>query len=200
MKETKKVLMRIITTEHINEAIAIKSITTEEFSGMFETMQAVWRDVVASLPIKTTLLIMHVFHSMMDAFVHMGIEQALKDHPDTIGCYKGCGLCCNIRVAIVNGENDTITRYVDKYSIKVANRVGYCPYLDEVNVCQIYPVRPAMCRKHFIMGGPRTCKESPGPVPFVAILPAELLWSVAATAYGCKVLFDPETLRDPLAE
>ena len=65
-----------------------------------------------------------------------------------------CGKCCANVLMLSKREIDKIKKYIKKNNISVINRnnvfleedVNICPFLSEDNKCNIYEVRPSICR------------------------------------------------------
>lgn len=68
-----------------------------------------------------------------------------------------CGKCCSDVLMASNAEIEKIKKFIKKNNIKPINRntifdkeqKNICPFLDENNICLIYPVRLEMCKKFY---------------------------------------------------
>lgn len=71
------------------------------------------------------------------------------------GCNK-CGRCCANILMLSNKEIDNIRDYIEQHDISVINRntifmkedINVCPFLSNNNMCNIYEVRPSICRSY----------------------------------------------------
>ena len=71
------------------------------------------------------------------------------------GKCSGCGRCCQAILTISEKEIQKIKSYIGQKKIKPINRhnigstefVDVCPFLNEENRCNIYPVRPEVCKR-----------------------------------------------------
>lgn len=110
--------------------------------------------------------------------VYRAIDYFFKKAPDevkdTIRCKTGCTACCFIELDVSGDEAFTILSYCRENNIPVdreylekqtlAGRKKYsaisrCVFLQD-NLCQVYPVRPAACRKHWVHSDPAWCDTS----------------------------------------
>ena len=103
-------------------------------------------------------MLMNRLHIVIDKF--MAHPDIVKD----ISCGAGCSFCCHDRIMATSIEGRHIKRYMEKHKIKFneslakkQSRRGYdniswkdkrCSLLSEGGRCQIYPVRPMICRTH----------------------------------------------------
>lgn len=87
-------------------------------------------------------------------FINKSVEgDNIRPHAIDGKCVK-CGQCCGLFVPVTNEELATIKKYVKKHNIKpVTDRqtiMGFearCCFYDKKNKkCNIYPVRPWVCR------------------------------------------------------
>lgn len=93
-----------------------------------------------------------------------GMENGLYDYTKNGKC-TGCGACCSDLLPISGKEIKEIERYVKKkhiqeqyhnYPVKSLGFDLTCPFLNDSksnNKCEIYPVRPEICRS-FICNDP----------------------------------------------
>ena len=69
-------------------------------------------------------------------------------------CPESCGKCCNSILPLNQNEIKQISKYIKENKIKLINHntvftqkyVDVCPFLNEKQRCNIYPVRPDVCR------------------------------------------------------
>lgn len=61
-------------------------------------------------------------------------------------CVPGCGDCCG-PVPVDQGELDAILQYAAQHHVYPAHRGLLCPYFQR-GACQVYPVRPRVCRAY----------------------------------------------------
>lgn len=70
------------------------------------------------------------------------------------GC-NGCGKCCQNILMMHDDEIIRIKKYIKQNNIKPVNRntiftnSDICPFLNENNRCNIYPVRADICKNFF---------------------------------------------------
>lgn len=65
-----------------------------------------------------------------------------------------CGKCCANILLLSNDEIIKIKEYIEQNNISVINRnsvflkesVNICPFLNNESKCNIYPVRPSICK------------------------------------------------------
>lgn len=110
--------------------------------------------------------------------VYKAIDHFFTEAPDEnkkeITCRAGCTACCYIDVDVTGDEVAAILNYctenaieIDKEYLKKQAAVGRktysnlsrCVFLKN-NLCSIYPVRPAACRKHWVKTDPSLCDFS----------------------------------------
>ena len=94
-------------------------------------------------------------------------EQAMEIIPIMKSLFqcKGCGNCCKLckNVVWTKGDFDKISKYLQishselkrRYDFKFSKRkdrevrlMGTCPFLNEENKCDIYEVRPHICKQY----------------------------------------------------
>lgn len=76
------------------------------------------------------------------------------DHTINGKC-SGCGACCQAILSISDKEVQKIKSYIGQKKIQPINRhtehsykfIDVCPFLNKENRCNIYPVRPAVCKR-----------------------------------------------------
>lgn len=80
--------------------------------------------------------------------------QILDRQNNTInGICSSCGKCCANVLMLTPQEIKRINEYIIKNNIKAVNRntifnfVNICPFLNQENQCNIYNVRPDICKK-----------------------------------------------------
>ena len=81
-----------------------------------------------------------------------------------ISCTKGCWYCCQLNVLITEVEAKKIVAYLNENkTIKLIDRNdSRCPFLNDENACNIYPVRPLICRKTLVSSNPLFCNTRNG--------------------------------------
>lgn len=70
------------------------------------------------------------------------------------GKCSGCGNCCSNILLLTEKEINKINKYIKKYKIKPINRNSIlnteykdvCPFLNNDNKCNIYPIRAKICK------------------------------------------------------
>lgn len=102
--------------------------------------------------------------------LHCRVEAALQPLDcSQVACAAGCGSCCRVNVAVLLPEAVAVVNYLNQIpspgSAELAARVrelyrrtagldeqerlqlqAPCAFLSEQGVCQVYPVRPLLCR------------------------------------------------------
>lgn len=80
--------------------------------------------------------------------------QILDRYNNTInGHCSGCGNCCANVLMLTDQEIKIIKKYIELHNIQPINRntifnfVNICPFLNKDKQCNIYDVRPDICRK-----------------------------------------------------
>ena len=74
-----------------------------------------------------------------------------KDNSINGNCSK-CGSCCANVLMLSEVEINNIRKYISTHNIKAVNRntifefVNICPFLNKQKECNIYEVRPEICR------------------------------------------------------
>lgn len=71
------------------------------------------------------------------------------------GNCSGCGKCCTNILAVSEKEIQVIKAYIKKHNIKPINYcnvlsneyINICPFLNSENKCNIYEVRPEICKR-----------------------------------------------------
>lgn len=69
------------------------------------------------------------------------------------GQCSGCGNCCSNILMLTDKEIINIKKYIEKNNVQPVNRntifnfVNICPFLNFDNQCNIYEIRPEICRK-----------------------------------------------------
>ncbi len=78
-------------------------------------------------------------------------------HAGDLACHTGCSDCCHVRLTITQVEADAITdelatwpadRRAALHALAARADDGRCAALDPTGRCQIYAVRPMVCRSH----------------------------------------------------
>jgi len=104
-------------------------------------------------------------------------------NPQSIGCHAGCGHCCIVNVAVLGPEVDAIIEHLQRtrsqeQQQQLADRAEAqyhqirglddeerimsrcsCLFLDTSSCCDIYPVRPLLCRA-LTSTDPDRCREA----------------------------------------
>ncbi len=101
-------------------------------------------------------------------------EKAPAENKKAIQCKSGCTACCFIELDISEDEAALIVNYCRENDIEIdreylikqvaTGRRSYsdlsrCIFLKD-NLCSIYAVRPAACRKHWVNSDPGLCDFS----------------------------------------
>ena len=139
-------------------------------------------------------------------------EEAPQDMKKEIQCKAGCTACCYIEIDVTENESETILEYcrenkinADRDYLEKQAEIGResfsaysrCVFLEE-NLCQVYPVRPVACRKHFVMSDPSLCDFSENRVNQVAkyfdinteILASAFLHTARSRPFAKALLFE----------
>lgn len=107
----------------------------------------------------------------------LGQASLNKNRP--ISCKSGCSACCHQRVDITSTEAASIMKFVAENqlpintmqlekqvsAIKLASfsslsfEERQCIFLGPDQRCSIYPVRPMVCRRHFVTSDPAICRS-----------------------------------------
>jgi Fe-S-cluster containining protein len=109
--------------------------------------------------------------------VYAGIDKSIESLPDvykqSISCKKGCSACCHINVDIRETEAKLLVKYAHKNRIPIdkeylqkqavvekqpGSDVSACVFLKD-GLCSVYPVRPIMCRKYYVVSDPALCAD-----------------------------------------
>lgn len=126
-----------------------------------------------------------------------------KQRFSEIACKKGCYSCCLQPVMISKEEAELIIQYCKENKIKIDKKLlmrqrkvdestwydlpknqHRCAFLNEKNECSIYEVRPANCRKYFVLWDSSACDpyENPnGIVPQFGSPETEMMTTAALT-------------------
>ena len=134
----------------------------------------------------------------VDSVMHTATDQGLH-----VDCKAGCSYCCHVRVQALDPEIFRIARELRKYSpeelqlllarlqshatvvkgVSIADHRTACPFLED-NMCSIYEVRPAVCRKAHSLDVEK-CKLPGEDIPqsLDVILKAEALMKGTTDAY-----------------
>ena len=79
----------------------------------------------------------------VDAF-HTAASVRLAER---LTCRKGCSGCCQREVSVFEIEAGPIRAFLAEHP-PVVRHPSACPMLDDEGACQIYAVRPLICRTH----------------------------------------------------
>jgi len=70
-------------------------------------------------------------------------------YPEKMECQKGCHSCCKPGLTVSLIEAKSIQNYLkDHLEVKSGPHKDRCALLAQAGDCQIYPVRPLICRSH----------------------------------------------------
>ena len=140
-------------------------------------------------------------------WLHQQIDTDMKaSESKEISCGKGCGHCCHVEKQITNDEAELIVDFIEKENIFFAEvelksqadryeqgvpwsslivRENRCVFLNQEDSCDIYSVRPTVCRKHRVFSSPTECQKGPeGIIEADAQLIPEILTSAALSLPG----------------
>lgn len=131
--------------------------------------------------------------------LHRAVDKIAEqtDEPN-IACHAGCAYCCTVRVEATEPEVFLIVRELKKRPIDQFNAIferlqkhldakearrKECAFLEN-NLCSIYPIRPAACRKAHSLSV-ENCKNFAPQIPqnLEIILKAEALMKGTSGAY-----------------
>lgn len=96
-----------------------------------------------------------LFHKKLDD----AIATDLKNNPHIPICKNECSYCCYMDVDVFPSEILAINRMIEKRSIRLnytKENPSPCPFLKDKK-CQIYNIRPAVCRKYYVVGDLKNC-------------------------------------------
>lgn len=81
-----------------------------------------------------------------------------------VSCSKGCWYCCQSSILITEVEAKQIAAFLkDNTNITLFDRNdSRCPFLNNENACDIYPVRPLICRRTLVSSDPELCDTRNG--------------------------------------
>jgi Fe-S-cluster containining protein len=140
-------------------------LSAQEQAEFHEAVDKVRHSVLSHIVSKQSLAYVVNFVANMQRGVD-DISQAAQDSGAHFDCKAGCSHCCNVRVEAIEPEIfriahaleqlapqslETIIEAMQDYVSKTRglsvweHRIA-CPFLQQ-NLCSIYPVRPARCRK-----------------------------------------------------
>ena len=140
-------------------------LSPEERSEVLRAVEAVKQSVLTHLDSNRN----RTFAISFISNLHRGVDQVVqtaKDQGGRFDCKAGCSYCCHFRVEALSPEIFLIARelkklpkqHVDEMTARLLTHVeavkdvavgdhhSRCPFLTE-NLCSIYAVRPAVCRK-----------------------------------------------------
>ncbi|MEN6586512.1 MAG: YkgJ family cysteine cluster protein [Sulfuricella sp.] len=178
-------------------------LSSEEQADFLSALAAVERVALNQLSANRELPFAIAFIAKLQHGVDQVVHAAM-DQGEKLDCRAGCSHCCNFRVEALEPEIFRIARELKKLSPeKLAELVGRlqshaamakgvsvwdyriaCPFLAE-NLCSIYPVRPAVCRKaHSFEVGKCEIAGAEIPQSLNIVLRTEALMKGTANAYG----------------
>lgn len=113
-------------------------------------------------------------HELIGEAIDFGLKYEMTEQ---VTCTKGCSECCRMYVVTVPSEAELIMTYIrenntpvkwdradvqsgaeeeDYYTQKMKEN-NKCMFLSDEGVCNIYTVRPAACRLHFVVSPKEMC-------------------------------------------
>lgn len=113
-------------------------------------------------------------------------------------CARGCGTCCSYEVEITKDEGELLAHTInsgfqideERLAIQAArkreavewtqgpkNPDNPCVFLGTDQACQVYEVRPSICRKHVVTSDPVECGKMDGKITPITIPLAEIAMS-----------------------
>ena len=131
-------------------------------------------------------------HRLLTPLIDRGVLQTKPS------CARGCGTCCNYEVEITKDEGELLASVVnsgvaidhERLAIQAARKrqsdewkkIGSessnaCVFLGQDQACQVYDVRPSICRKHLVASDPTECGKDDGKVAPILIPFAEIALS-----------------------
>ena len=91
---------------------------------------------------ETPLEILKAFYEKVDRMAQT-LEALNKDR---LHCRAGCADCCLDGITVFEVESDYIRQTAPEILNQQPHPKGKCAFLDENNLCRIYPFRPYVCR------------------------------------------------------
>ncbi len=90
--------------------------------------------------------------------IDVKFKQIVRKYPRSFSCASGCFGCCKSNLSVTHVEAELIREWLASHP-EVKDRIlgagekrihgeEYCRYLDKAGNCEIYPVRPVICRSH----------------------------------------------------
>ena len=128
-------------------------------------------------------------------------------------CAKGCGTCCNYEVEITKEEGELLAQVVndgflidrERLAIQASRKrqsdewkkgskdpENTCVFLGADQSCQVYEVRPSICRKHVVTSDPAECDKMDGKITPILIPLAEIALSA--------IISQPENPKSSLSK
>ncbi|MDQ2778772.1 MAG: YkgJ family cysteine cluster protein [Pseudomonadota bacterium] len=178
-------------------------LSAEEQAAFDESARRVQRSVVGHLRRKPGIDDNIAFVGHLQRSVDRVVASSAADGA-RIDCAKGCSHCCSVRVQAMAPEvfriadelrrlspaalaaiNDRLRAHVEAVGSKsVAEHRAPCPFLDD-DVCSIYALRPAVCRKGH-SADVQACREALPQIPqhLRIVVESEALMSGTAAAYA----------------
>jgi len=75
------------------------------------------------------------------------VTEIRSSHPGKIVCKPGCNSCCVSNITVWRIEYDRIRQFIESKNPEPGQRSeSECPFLNDDELCSIYPVRPVVCR------------------------------------------------------
>ncbi|MCE9633597.1 MAG: YkgJ family cysteine cluster protein [Methylophilales bacterium] len=177
-------------------------LSPEEQAGYYAAVEKVQNSVASQLSANPSKTFAITFVSNVQRSVDMVSQQAISQG-EQFDCKVGCSHCCHVRVEAIEPEIFQIAHELNKLpSVELASLIERlqkhailakdlsvqdhripCPLLKD-NLCSIYPVRPAACRKVHSYDVEK-CKTRGSEIPesLEVILKSETLMKGAAEAY-----------------
>ena len=86
-------------------------------------------------------------YNQLTAYCDALFQRVYRTYNNDMKCSKGCAECCRLET-VVPLEAFIIEEYLTQNELEIKNNdPGYCVFLHQKS-CQIYPVRPIICRTH----------------------------------------------------
>jgi Fe-S-cluster containining protein len=82
------------------------------------------------------------------ARVDRAVADATARAADALVCARGCHGCCAPGLSVLPVEAERIARHLEARAVVAGPHADRCAFLDAGGACQIYEVRPLLCRTH----------------------------------------------------
>ena len=94
------------------------------------------------------------------------IEKVHRRNPRAFVCKSGCADCCVCEISVWRIEYENIREYLklSTVSFHPSAKKDKCPFLNDEDLCSIYPARPIVCR---LWGAPILFGPGEEPLPNV---------------------------------